>query len=467
MTSLAEERAEQARWNVRARYAGYDVFDRLVENEFTPPAQIAVEESEALRAVIEFAAAEVPHYRSLFARLGLAPQDIRDRRDLPRLPILGKHELRDGFERLKPDRLPPGEEIWGVVKTSGSTGPVAQVVSSKENNLMFSILNQRQTRWFRRDPAGTLAYIRLPEMLGRPRPGELVASGETLRLKAWRYLGAFFETGPGIAFSVLNPEEDQIAWLRRERPDYLLTRSHSLEHLAMAVPGERPCESLKAMTAISEAITPETRRHLGSIFGAPVQQAYGLNEIGLVATLCEAGRYHVHREHCIVEIVDEAGMPCQAGEAGRLLLTGLSNFAMPLVRYDSNDLVTAVDGPCPCGRTLPSFGEIHGRYSRIKPLPAGTLDRVATLRTALQTMPVDLARNLRRYQIHQSRDGSFELRLVAEGNLPPAFSERVLNAWSSGMAGPPLVFREVEDIPLNTAVDKFDDFVSGYYEERG
>ena len=462
MTSLAVERAEQARWNARARFAGYDVFDRLVENEFTPPEQVAVEESQALRAVLDFAAAEVPFYRSLFARLGLTPRDIRDRRDLPRLPILGRRELREEFERLKPDRLPPGVEIWGVMSSSGSTGPATQVVSSKESNLIFSILNQRQTRWFRRDPAGTLAYIRLPGSFPQPRPGEWLAAGETFRFAGWRYLNTFFETGPAIAFSVLNPEKDQIAWLRRERPDYLITRSHTLEHLAMAAPGERPCDSLKAMTAISEAITPATCRHLDSVFGAPVQQGYGLNEIGLVAARCEAGRYHVHREHCIVEIVDEVGMPCRAGESGRLLLTGLRNFAMPLVRYDSNDLVTAVDGPCPCGRTLPAFGEIHGRYSRIKPLPPGTLDRVATLRTALQTMPVDLVRNLRRYQIHQLRDGSFELRLVAAGTLPPAFSERVLNAWSSGTAGPPLEFREVEDIPLDTAVDKFDDFVSGY-----
>ena len=467
MTSLAEERAEQARWNVRARYAGYDVFDRLVENEFTPPELIAAEEAEALRTVLDFAVAEVPHYRSLFARLGLAARDIRDRRDLPRLPVLSKHELREGFESLKPDRLPEGVEIWGVMKTSGSTGPPTRVVSSKENNLMFSILNQRQTRWFRRDPTGTLAYIRLPGSFPQPRPGEWLANGETFRMPGWRYLNAFFETGPGIAFSVLNPEAEQIAWLRRERPDYLVTRSHTLEHLALAAPGERPCASLQAMTAISEAITPATCRHLESIFGAPVQQAYGLNEIGLVATLCEAGRYHVHREHCLVEIVDEAGWPCRAGAAGRLLLTGLNNFAMPLLRYDSNDLVTAVDGPCPCGRTLPSFGEIHGRYSRIQPLPAGTLGRVATLRTALQTMPLELVRQLRRYQIHQLRDGGFELHLVAAGTLPPAFCERLQNVWSSVTAGPPLVLREVEDIPLDTAVDKFDDFVSAYYEERG
>jgi phenylacetate-CoA ligase len=305
----------------------------------------------------------------------------------------------------------------------------------------------------------------VPQALQEIRPGKVLAAGETERVPHWYYLGTFFETGPAIVFSVLNPVEDQLAWLRRERPDYLLTRSHSLEHLAMAAGGERPCDSLLAMTAISEAITPATRRHLETVFQAPVQQGYGLNEIGLVAVRCEAKRYHVHREHCIVEIVNEAGEACAHGEAGRLVVTGLRNFAMPLLRYDSNDLVTALDGPCPCGRTLPAFGEIHGRLSRIRALPAGTLTRVAALRTALQAMPKDLARHLRRYQIHQFRDGRFELQVVAAAALPPAFGDRLMQAWSDavGTGGPPLAIRQLGEIPLATDADKFDDFVSGYY----
>ena len=153
MTSLAAERAEQARWKLHPRFAGLDIFNRLVENEFTPPEQVAIEEARALRAVIDFAVASVPYYRALFARLGLAPRDIRDRRDLRRLPILGRQQLVDGFESLKPDRLPPGVEIAGIVHSSGTTGPPTEVLSSVENNLMFTYLNQRQTRWFRRDPA--------------------------------------------------------------------------------------------------------------------------------------------------------------------------------------------------------------------------------------------------------------------------------------------------------------------------
>lgn len=466
MTSLAAEWTEQARWRARARFPDYDAFDRLVESEFASRERMAAEEAQALRAVLEFAVAEVPYYRELFARLGLTPRDIRDRRDLPRLPILGRIALREQYEQLKPERLPRGVEVAGVVRSSGSTGPATQVVSSKEHNLMFSILTQRHMRWYRRDPGGSLAYIRLPGSFPQPRPGEWLGLGETMRWPAWRYLGTFFETGPSLAFSVLNPEIEQVAWLRRERPDYLLTRPHTLAHLAMAVPGERPCASLRGITTVSEGITPEMRRHLESIYGAPVRQGYGLNEIGLVAGICEAGRYHVHREHCLVEIVNESGEPCRDGEAGRLLVTGLRNFAMPLIRYDANDLVTALEGPCPCGRTLPSFGEVHGRFSRLKPLPPGTLERVATLRRAVLQMPLELGREVRRYQVHQLRDGSFELRVVVAGPLPSGFGERVRAAWA-GAANPPLRLREVAEISLSTAMDKFDDFVSEFYDPIG
>jgi phenylacetate-CoA ligase len=464
MTSPAEERAEQARWKLRPEFAGFAFFDRLVENEFLPPEQGAAEESRALRAVVGFAAARVPYYRDLFARLGLRAGDIRDRHDLPRLPVLTRQALRDEFERLKPDTLPPGVEVAGTAHSSGSTGPPTQVVQSTASNLMFSCLNQRQSRWFRRDPALTVAVLRNPQSMPQPRPGEYLAPGATLRLPRWLYAGTFFESGPSLYFNVLGPVEGQLEWLRRQRPDYLITRSHSLEHLAMAAAGERPCASLKATTAISEAITPATRRHLESVFGAPVQQGYGLNEIGLVAARCEADRYHVHREHCIVEVIDETGAPCADGRAGRLVVTGLHNFAMPLLRYDSDDLVTALDGPCPCGRTLPSFGEVHGRYSRITMLPPDTVERVDALRCALQAMPSALKSGLRRYQIRQYRDGVFELRFVAATALPPAFGSHLERAWrdACGAAGPPLRLREAGDIPLETARDKFDDFVSEF-----
>jgi phenylacetate-CoA ligase len=464
MTSLAEERAEQSRWKLRAHCSGIDGLDRLVENEFTPPERAEAKEASALQSMVRFAIARVPYYRNLFTRLGLKAADISGRQDLTRLPLLTKHELREQFERLRPDVLPQGVRIGGITSSSGSTGPPTKVVHSVTSNAMFTFLNQRNVRWFRYDPARTVASIRLARANLQPRPGTYLADGETLRIPRWRYAGVYFETGPSLYFNITNPIEAQVAWLRRERPDYLIMRSHALEHLGLACAGERPCDSLLAVQAISEAIPPSTRCFIAATFGSRVNQGYGLNEIGLVATRCEADRYHAHREHCVVEIVDEVGKPCSPGHAGRIVVTGLQNFAMPLLRYDTDDLATVTYGPCPCGRTLPSFAEIHGRYSRIVGLPAGTLEHVDALRRALQETLTTLGDGLglRRYQIHQFKDGSFDLRLASMSPIPVGLSDHLQRTWALmvGAGGASLTIRAVADIPFETVGDKFDDFVS-------
>jgi phenylacetate-CoA ligase len=210
---------------------------------------------------------------------------------------------------------------------------------------MFSILAQRGHRWFRFDPMGALAFIRLADQLPTKRGQGANPHAATLRLNRWRYAGMYFETGPWLGFNVTNPVEEQIDWLARERPRNLATYSESLEHLCMATGGVTPADSIEATLAISEQLTPSMRQHVERTFAAPVSQFYGLNEIGLVAVRCTAGRYHVHTEHCFVEVVDDNGQPAAPGSRGRIAVTALNNLAMPLLRYDTDDMAEAVDGP--------------------------------------------------------------------------------------------------------------------------
>jgi len=203
------------------------------------------------------------------------------------------------------------------------------------------------------------------------------------------------------------------------------------------------------VVAISEQLTPSMRRYVERRFGTPVHQIYGLTEFGLAAVRCDAGRYHVHREHCLVEILDDAGRACAPGETGRIVLTGLSNFTMPLIRYDTGDLAEAAAGDCPCGRTLPSFGEIVGRYGRIAYLPPGTMGPVLAVREAIESMPTDMMGGLREFQIHQYADKRMELRLVARTPLPEAFFARIRAVWAKATdaEGPELAILSVDQIP--------------------
>ncbi len=194
--------------------------------------------------------------------------------------------------------------------------------------------------------------MRIPRLLPRRADGSLLEAGETARLDRWRDFPDF-STGPYVGISVMTPMEERIAWLRRERPDYLMAYAETLELLALATGDEPPAESLRAVMAISEQLTPSMRSYVERRFGTPVYQVYGLTEFGLAGTRCEAGRYHVHREHCLIEILDDAGRACAPGETGRIVITALRNYAMPLIRYDTGDLAEVAAGDCPCGRTLP------------------------------------------------------------------------------------------------------------------
>lgn len=461
-TSLAEEREAQRRWELQPAHRGLRVFDRLVENEFLDPAQLAAETAAALARTIRHAADSVPYYARLFRRLGLAPREIATPADLPRLPVLCKETLRRRLGELRARRLPEGERIRGWFVSSGSTGEPARVLHTERSNRMFSYLVQRQYRWFRFDPMGRFAVVRPPHSLPPRGDGRPHAADATGRRRSWRYAGSFFRTGPLVYASASLPAERLLDWLTETRPDYLQSYSETLEQLALACDGCWPVPSVRGFQAIAQQLTPGMRRRVEATAGAPVHQGYGLNEIGLVALRCAAGRYHVHAEHCLVEIVDAEGRPVAPGAAGHLVVTALRNAAMPLIRYDSGDLAEAVEGPCPCGRTLPAFGEIEGRYSRIADLPEGTAPLVRTFREAVGHLPASVLAGLRQYQLHQFRDGTFELRLVTAGQPPAPLLTAIDRAWrDSGGAAFALRVARVDSIPL-PAGGKFQDFTSDF-----
>jgi phenylacetate-CoA ligase len=89
---------------------------------------------------------------------------------------------------------------------------------------------------------------------------------------------------------------------------------------------------------------------------------YGAEEVGAIAAECPAApHYHVAAENVLVEILDDAGRDVKPGEHGRVVLTGLYNYAMPFIRYAIGDVAVAGTQPCPCGRSLPIIAQVEGR----------------------------------------------------------------------------------------------------------
>ena len=62
------------------------------------------------------------------------------------------------------------------------------------------------------------------------------------------------------------------------------------------------------------------------------------------------------------------GLDSEPGkDQGTVVVTGLMNDAMPLIRYDMGDIATLVPGyQCPCGRRAPVIERIDGRSESLR-----------------------------------------------------------------------------------------------------
>lgn len=462
-TSLEQEKAQQALWRFLPASQGTPWFDRLLENEF-----ISFEEQEQrrlflLRRMTAHAFESVPYYRSLFQeKIGGRP--VIDRlSDISRLPVLTRPDIQQHFDRMKSTAMKP-EQPMLPTQTSGSTGQPVTVLHTAASRRMFGLLKQRELRWFRWNPEQCMAAVRsaneLPFGTHNRVPFENTSYCRTRR---WPVVGNYFHTGPFYGMSCAEPLETQIRWLDQVRPHYLMAIASKLEHLAFGYQQRPVPDTLEAVLSISQELTPKMRGLAETTLHAPVHQNYGVNEVGIIASRCpEGGRYHVHAELCMVEIVDKEGEPCKPGQKGRLLVTGLANDAMPLIRYDTGDLAEVLEGACPCGRTLPSFGMIHGRYNSIVSLPEGYWNYWIAFVGKFSNMPPDLMQYVRQFQMHLYRDNTFELRLALKPGRPEALIDYVKSAWApAGKNSPPMRIVEVDGIaqPEN---GKFQVFTSDY-----
>src|SRR3546814_8195921 len=102
-----------------------------------------------------------------------------------------------------------------------------------------------------------------------------------------------------------------------------------------------------------------------------------------------------------------------------------------------------------------------GRYGRVVNLPEGTAPLVRSFRSALGHFPQAILIGLRQYQLHQFRDGRFELRLVTRGAPRPGLTDALAAAWQASGGTSPLRIVGVDSIPLPRG-GKFQDFTSDF-----
>lgn len=341
---------------------------RLAETQWLAPAQIAAMQARAITPLLEHAWRTVPAQRARLEAVGYRPGAPLSTEAWRALAPQSRREMQ--LDPVAWASTAPPPEHGEIVRaaSSGSTGTPLAVLGTVHDALIAKAFTLRAMLWHDIDLEATLAIIR------KHADGQ-AEWPEGDRAARWGDEATYpFPTGPSVSLDVKVPTDRQLEWLARTGARYLLAYPSILRAYGSAHGGLRP--ALDRVITVSEALGDDDRAITREVLGAEIIDAYSAREAGPIALQCPdapagAAHYHVQAERILMEIVDDAGAPVAPGEAGRVLLTGLHNYAQPLIRYDIGDI--AVQGPpsCGCGRGLPVVSRIKGRVRNMLIGPGG------------------------------------------------------------------------------------------------
>lgn len=123
---------------------------------------------------------------------------------------------------------------------------------------------------------------------------------------------------------------------------------------------------LKAFLSGSENIFDYQRALIEDELGIRFYNWYGHSEKLVLAGYCQHTRhYHAEPTYGYFELVDEKGRVIRTpGTVGEIVGTSFHNPGMPLIRYRTGDFAEYVGDRCEaCGRRLPVFKDVRGRWS--------------------------------------------------------------------------------------------------------
>jgi phenylacetate-CoA ligase len=187
---------------------------------------------------------------------------------------------------------------------------------------------------------------------------------------------------------------------------------------------------------LADRVDPSLRELVRDVFGAKIVDRYSSVEFGPIAIQCPfEDHLHVISPLVYVEILNTDDQPCEIGEPGRVVITGLRNAAMPLVRYEQGD-VAQWGEPCPYGIQWPVIDDIHGRVRQVADGPDGS-PRLVTLFGADFMM----IRDILDYMVIKYDDCVVFIAQI-RNPLPMSSQQRIIDSMHKAFGFPlPVIFR--------------------------
>ncbi|OZU88234.1 hypothetical protein CIL03_11305 [Virgibacillus indicus] len=199
---------------------------------------------------------------------------------------------------------------------------------------------------------------------------------------------------------------------------------------------------LDGVITISEVLTDDVRESVRKAFGVNALSRYSTEELGVLSIECEKeNKHHLNNINYIIELLDENDKTVKPGETGRVIVTDLYSYAMPLIRYDTGDLAILGKGYCSCGLKTPYLETLSGRKLEEIYSTDGTV--IASMALSGQMRDIEKVTN---FQLIQLGEKDYQINLVTMKDF--SSEKEIVNRYKSLLGQDANIrFSYMEDIP--------------------
>ena len=315
----------------------------LEKTERFSPAELKEYQNEKLRQTVKVAYEDVPFYKRVFQERKLTPHDIKSAEDLVKLPMIDKHIVREKFKDFK-NRSFKGLVFKGL--TGGTTGISGTFLRDLHSINYENAHVWRQWIWGGKIPKTRRVTLRgdiiCPIQRKEPPFGRVDPFSKQLLMSSYhlndRNLALYVER------------------IRQYKPFDLYAYPSTAYLLANYCMRKNQNLLFSAVFTSSEMLFNYQSELIEKVFNCRIYDWYGQAERVAAMGQCDHGTYHIMEDYSIVELIPkENGLYEIAG-------TTFNNFAMPLIRYRTGDVVEMVEGTyCKCNRFFRNVKIVIGR----------------------------------------------------------------------------------------------------------
>lgn len=387
---------------------------RLVaEGGRLPDAERRQLQQQRLRELVAYVREHSPYFARHYADV---PADFR-LSDLPpteKPTLLANYDdwvtdrrihLTDVLEYVNRDASKDQSRFLGdytALRTSGSTGnPLPMVRDDYHNKIHGQLIGQRLLEGANAD-AMDISKHRRASVIHLSNGAS--SYGAFLRMKA-----AHPECADNLlGISVLESVDSIVEKLNAFQPETMAGYPSMMVRLAVEQLQGRLHLSLKHLATSAEMLSEENFHLLREAFQCPVANNYCMTEGGEIAMTHNCPHLHINDDWVIVEPIDKDGNlitdPDQWSDA--ILVTDLSNFVQPIIRYRVGDVVRVRPSTYDCS-PLPIL-QIQGRSFDNYTICGQTFNVVGIFAKA-EVWP-----DLQRFQFVQTDNSTIQVRGVCK-----------------------------------------------------